>query len=141
MNFIPALQFSFHLFVYLALKLWVCTLHFPFTLSWSGSNKQIKNTQVYTLHSLASSDKIFTNVERKRRSWQYKVCGLRDPGLAQRVFHLQHLQGLHGRQGFYSGEIVKQQKIWVLNLLNRTDQILFVQAVPRLKWSKNVKMR
>ena len=41
---------------------------------------------------------------RQGRTGQHQVRGLRDPRLAQRVLHLQHLQRDHGWQGVHPGD-------------------------------------
>ena len=55
------------------------------------------------LHKFEMKPVIFFIFFRQRRFGEHQVCCVWDACLAQRVLLLQHLQGLHGRQGVHPG--------------------------------------
>ena len=74
----------------------------------------------HKLFSAAGKLKIFTftSLARQGRAGQHQVRGLRDPGLAQRVFLLPPVQGLHGGQGIHPGHFSSNPifKLWKVEL-------------------------
>ena len=63
--------------------------------------KTIISNTLYGIHG--SQLLSFWLFARQGRIGKHKVCCFWDPRLAQRVLLLQHLQGLHGRQGLHPG--------------------------------------